>query len=99
MSETTTTNTASATPAILNQLTPGGSVNTLTGDRFAYVLSPDVQAGIGYWFTPNVKLAASYRLDAMINVQNKRSATSGTFLPNRYWHGPRLTLTAAFAAE
>ena len=97
--QTTTTNTASATPAILNQLTPGGSVNTLTGDRFAYVLSPDVQAGIGYWFTPNVKLAASYRLDAMINVQNTRSAASGTFLPNRYWHGPRLTLTAAFAAE
>jgi hypothetical protein len=97
--QTTTTNTASATPAILNQLVAGGSVNTLTGDRFAYVLSPDVQAGIGYWFTPNVKLAASYRLDAMINVQNTRSAASGTFLPNRYWHGPRLTLTAAFAAE
>jgi predicted porin len=74
-------------------------VNTNTADRFAYVVSADIQAGIGYWFTPNLKLAGSYRLDSMINVQNTRSAASGTILPNRYWHGPRLTLTAAFVAE
>jgi hypothetical protein len=95
----TTTNTASAAPPILNQFFPGGSVNTNTADRFSYVVSADVQAGIGYWFTPMVKLAASYRLDSMINVQNTRSAVSGTIMPNRYWHGPRLTLTAAFVAE
>jgi opacity protein-like surface antigen len=95
----TTTTSNSATPAILNQFFPGGNVNTNTADRFSYVVSADVQAGIGYWFTPNVKLAASYRLDSMINVQNTRTAASGTLLPSRYWHGPRLTLTAAFAAE
>ena len=94
-----TTNAASAVPAILNQFVTGGGVNTNTADRFSYVVSADVQAGIGYWFTPNVKLAGSYRLDSMINVQNTRSAVSGTLLPSRYWHGPRLTLTAAFAAE
>jgi hypothetical protein len=95
----TFTTTTSATPAILNQFTAGGNIATATADRFAYVLSPDVQVGIGYWFTPMVKLAASYRLDAMINVQNTRGAASAPLLPNRYWHGPRLTLTAAFVAE
>jgi hypothetical protein len=95
----TTTTSNSATPAILNQFFGGGNVNTNTADRFSYVVSADIQAGIGYWFTPNVKLAGSYRLDSMINVQNTSSAVSGTLLPSRYWHGPRLTLTAAFAAE
>jgi hypothetical protein len=95
----TTTNSTSAVPAILNQFIQGGNVNTNTADRFSYVVSADIQAGIGYWFTPNVKLAGSYRLDSMINVQNTRTAASGTFLPSRYWHGPRLTLTAAFVAE
>jgi hypothetical protein len=94
-----TTNTASATPAFLNLLIPGGSVATTTADRFTYMLSGDIQAGIGYWFSPTWKLAGSYRLDALVNVQNTRSAVSGTLLPNRYTHGPRLTLTAAFDAE
>lgn len=93
------TGTISVAPPILNQFLPGGSVTTTTADRFTYVLSGDVQAGIGYWFTPNLKLAASYRLDSMINVQNTRSAVSGTLLPSRYWHGPRLTLLGQFDAE
>ena len=66
-STTTTTNTFTANPAILALLFGGGGgINTATAERFGYVMSTDVQAGFGYWVTPNVKLAASYRLDAII---------------------------------
>ena len=54
-STTTTTTTATASPAIL-ALLAGGGINTSTAERFGYVLSTDVQAGIGYWVTPNVKV-------------------------------------------
>ena len=96
-STTTTTNTLTASPAILALLFGGGGgINTATAERFGYVMSTDVQAGFGYWVTPNVKLAASYRLDAIINVQNQRNAAVANLTPDRYTHGPRLTITGRF---
>jgi hypothetical protein len=61
------------------------------------MLSPDIQVGVSYWFTPYVKLGLSYRVDALIAVKNQKSADADNLLlPQRYWHGPRLTLTGAF---
>jgi hypothetical protein len=89
--------TLSATPAILNLLVGfGNNINTNTAERFGYVLSTDIQAGFGYWVTPNIKLAASYRLDAMINVQNQRNAAVNNLTPDRYWHGPRVSVAGKF---
>jgi hypothetical protein len=83
------------TPAALAFL-GGGNVSTTTAERFAYVLSADIQAGVSYWFTPNLKVGASYRLDALINVQNTARATAANIMPDRYTHGPRLTVTGQF---
>jgi hypothetical protein len=44
--------------------------------------------GFGYWVTPNVKIAGSYRLDALINVQNQRNAAVANLIPDRYPRGP-----------
>ena len=61
------------------------------------MLSPDIQAGVSYWFTPNIKVGLSYRIDALIAVKNQKSANADNLvLPQRYWHGPRLTLTGTF---
>ena len=58
------------------------------------MLSPDIQAGVSYWFTPNFKVGLSYRIDALIAVKNQKDAdASKLLLPQRYWHGPRLTVT------
>jgi hypothetical protein len=97
-STTTTTSTLAVSPAILALLVGGGgnSVATTTAERFGTVLSGDVQAGFGYWITPNVKIGASYRLDTMINVQNTRGAAVANLTPDRYTHGPRVTLTGRF---
>jgi Legionella pneumophila major outer membrane protein precursor len=101
---TTTTLNSSISPPIL--VLPGGggllggvganSITTATAQRFSSVFSGDVQVGVGYWITPYMKLAASYRLDAMIHVQNTDAAGVTTFTPDRYWHGPRVTLTGQF---
>jgi hypothetical protein len=41
--------------------------------------------------------AMSYRIDALIAVKNQKSADADRLvLPQRYWHGPRLTLTGTF---
>jgi hypothetical protein len=59
----------------------------------------DVQAGFGYWITPNLKLAASYRLDAFFGAL-KQNPDSDPNVPeqsiDRFYHGPRLTLTGRF---
>jgi hypothetical protein len=56
-----------------------------------------VQAGIGYWITPYVKVAASYRLDAYLDPL--RAAPDDT-LPgrsiDRFYHGPKLSVTGRF---
>jgi opacity protein-like surface antigen len=92
---------ATTTPAILTIRTIGySSIYTDTEARFATMLSADIQAGVSYWFTPNLKLGASYRIDTLIAVKNTKSANAENLLiPQRYWHGPRLTLTGQFAAN
>jgi hypothetical protein len=95
----TTTSTLAVSPPLLALLVGGGGGNTVattTAERFGTVLSGDIQAGFGYWITPNIKLGASYRLDTMINVQNTRGATVANLTPDRYTHGPRVTLTGRF---
>jgi hypothetical protein len=109
-SQQTTINAASITPAFLNILAAGGNnANVNSTSKFATMLSGDIQAGFGYWVTPNVKVAGSYRLDALVNVDNVSSSRnvgnlqfgSGpfNFTPTRYTHGPRLTVTGQFAAN
>ena len=97
-STVTTSTSATVTPALLALLLGGGGngIATATAERFGTALSTDVQAGFGYWVTPNIKVAASYRLDALINVQNQRAAAVANITPDRYTHGPRLTITGRF---
>jgi hypothetical protein len=96
----TSTEVLSLSPSTFGLLLGGlGSQNTITTTttpRFASVFSGDVQVGIGYWITDHMKLAASYRLDAMINVQNQANPAVNNLTRNRYWHGPRVTLTGQF---
>jgi hypothetical protein len=78
----------------------GVTENVMTGnDRiFAGALSADIQVGVSYWLTQNLKLGASYRLDAFVNVFNEAGSSNNGFTPDRYTHGPRVTLTGQFDA-
>jgi len=94
-STSTVTATAAISPAFV-LAGAGGSITTTTAERFASVFSGDIQAGISYWIHPNVKIGASYRLDALINIQNQSNPAVANITPNRYTHGPRLTVTGQF---
>lgn len=72
------------------------SSSVTTTERFATMFSADLQVGVSYWLTQNLKLGLSYRMDALINVQNQDNAAVATFLADRYTHGPRLRLTGQF---
>jgi len=79
-------------PTVIDQIGTGN-------DRlFAGVLSADIQVGTSYWLTQNLKLGASYRLDAFVNVFNQAGSSNAGFTPDRYTHGPRVTLTGQFDA-
>jgi hypothetical protein len=68
-------------------------------ERSATVFNADLQFGVSYWFTPAVKMTASYRLDAYFNVLTGLSlANDVTKLQtlDRYIHGPRLGVAAQF---
>lgn len=89
----------SVTPSYLSGLFPVTNTLNTGGDRlFAGVLSADIQVGVSYWLTQNLKLGAGYRLDAFINVFNQAGSSSYNLTPDRYTHGPRVTLTGQFDA-
>jgi Legionella pneumophila major outer membrane protein precursor len=93
----TTATSSTFTPAILNvAFGPANSTSiTTTNQRFATVFNGDIQLGVSYWMTQNVKLSASYRLDAFFGVLNQTFATSAQ-TTDRYIHGPRVAVTAQF---
>lgn len=93
-STTTSITTIAESPAFL--ALAGPSASTSTAERFAYVLSADIQVGVSYWINPNLKIGGSYRLDALVNVQNQSDPAVTNVTPNRYTHGPRLTVTGQF---
>jgi hypothetical protein len=97
-SATTQTANSVSNIGIFGGLFGGGSnfSNAFTNERFATVFSADIQVGVSYWITQNVKIGASYRLDAMINVQNQDNPAVTNLTPDRYTHGPRLTVTGQF---
>jgi len=74
-----------------------GIPNSTLWSKQINVVNVDVQAGIGYWITPYMKLAVSYRVDAFLDPL--RAAPDDT-LParsiDRVYHGPKATLTARF---
>jgi hypothetical protein len=57
-------------PAITNFST---TLSTSNNRLFAGVLSADIQVGVSYWMTQNLKLDADYRLDAFINVSTRQA--------------------------
>jgi hypothetical protein len=98
-SSLTSRNLFSVTPSYLSGLFPVTDTLSTGGDRlFAGVLSADIQVGVSYWLTQNLKLGAGYRLDALINVFNQAGSSGSSLTPDRYTHGPRVTLTGQFDA-
>jgi hypothetical protein len=79
----------------------GGAVIT-TGQatsNTAAVFNVDGQAGLSYWFSPNFKITASYRVDAYLNAL--KTVTPGTANNsfsnvNQIYNGPMLRLTSSF---
>lgn len=83
------------TPFLPSQFVPNfGPTTTTSQDLFSTAISADLQVGVSYWVQPNVKLSASYRIDAL-TVFNTRQNTAN-YLPDRYTHGPRLGVAATF---
>lgn len=77
----------------------GGGINAganATNERSATVVNADLQAGVSYWMTPNLKVSASYRIDAYFNVLNTTFNKNEKQTIDRYTHGPRFGVMAQF---
>jgi hypothetical protein len=81
----------------------GITVNERTWSAPNTVYNFDIQGGVGYWVTPNWKVAVSYRLDAFIDplrVSPDDGAAVGAIGPgrsmDRFYHGPKATLAGRF---
>jgi len=67
--------------------------------RFGAVFNSDIQLGVSYWMSQNLKISASYRLDTFFNVLNTldiKNDPTRLQLADRYIHGPRLAVTGQF---
>jgi hypothetical protein len=84
---------SAVSPAIFGSIPGVGGSNVTTNRQYASLFNADIQAGISYWMTRNLKLSASYRLDAFISTSND-IATSTT--NSRYVHGPRVAVSGQF---
>jgi opacity protein-like surface antigen len=78
-------------------------VNQVSWSAPTTVYNFDVEAGLSYWFTPNLKLGVSYRLDAFIDplrIAPDDGALNPAIGPgrsvDRFYHGPKATLAAKF---
>jgi hypothetical protein len=92
-----TSSVLTTSPAVMALVFGGTNSSTSVSDqRFATVFNADMQVGVSYWMTQNVKLSASYRLDAYFNVLNHSLAPTVNQSSDRYIHGPRLGVSATF---
>jgi Legionella pneumophila major outer membrane protein precursor len=85
------------TPAVTGGFVASSFSNA--DQRFNTVFNADPQVGVSYWVSQNVKLSASYRVDAYFNVLTGLSAINDpTKLQtiDRYIHGPHVGVTAQF---
>jgi hypothetical protein len=62
------------------------------------VFNLDGQAGLSYWFSPNLKITASYRVDAYFSALKTIKPGTSTFSSNvdQIYNGPMLRLTSSF---
>jgi Legionella pneumophila major outer membrane protein precursor len=83
--------TASATTAT-------GSVAAISFNNSdnAAVFNLDAQAGLSYWFNPNLKITASYRFDGYWNAIKTFDANGNLENVNRFYNGPMLRLSTKF---
>ena len=98
-SQTSTTGATILSPASIAGLSATASSLSNADQRFNTVFNADLQVGVSYWVSPNVKLSASYRLDAYLNVLTGLSAINDpTKLQtiDRYIHGPRVGICGQF---
>lgn len=88
---------ANATAATL-----GGTVvnfaagGTQSSSSNAVVFNPDGQLGLSYWFNPNLKLTASYRVDAYFGALRTFDSAGNIVNADRIYQGPMLRLTSKF---
>jgi hypothetical protein len=82
--------------------TPAGPAALLTGqatEQTAAVFNVDGQAGLSYWFSPNLKITASYRVDAYFSALKtiKLGFANNTFQNvDQIFNGPMLRLTSTW---
>jgi hypothetical protein len=61
---------------LTGQVATGGGSFANADQRFSTVFNADLQVGVSYWVSLNVKLSARYRLDAYFNVLTGLSAVN-----------------------
>lgn len=83
-------------------LHPGGvtvvSFPGVASEDTTAVFNVDGQAGLSYWFSPNLKITASYRVDAYFNALKTIKPGTSTFTQNvdQIYNGPMLRLTSTW---
>jgi hypothetical protein len=86
------------TSAPVNAINQSLQTNSFS-QKNATVFNPDVQIGVSYWVTPQVKVTGSYRLDAYLNVLTSLSPVNDVTklqTVDRLIHGPRVAVSAQF---
>jgi hypothetical protein len=86
-------------PSALQFNTGLGAPSSNSIQRPTTVFNADLQLGVSYWISRNVRFSASYRIDAYFNVLPGLSTTNDiTKLQStdRLMHGPRIGVTAQF---
>jgi len=57
------------------------------------VFNVDAQAGLSYWFSPNMKITASYRFDGYFKALKTLDSAGNVTSIDRFYNGPMLRLT------
>jgi hypothetical protein len=78
--------------------TAGGVPFAANASDSPAVFNVDAQAGLSYWFSPTMKVTASYRFDGYFKALKTLNANNASLTSNidRFYNGPMLRLTTTF---
>jgi Legionella pneumophila major outer membrane protein precursor len=77
----------------------GTSITAQISNDSTAIFNVDGQAGLSYWFSPNLKITASYRVDAYFSaLKTIKPGTANASFSNvdQIYNGPMVRLTSSF---
>jgi hypothetical protein len=93
---TTATATVTSTTAGVTTTTTATATLAQNSSDSRAIFNVDAQAGLSYWFNPNLKFTVGYRFDGYFRALKTLNSAGNVVDVDRFYNGPMVRLTSKF---